>query len=122
MGNNLEDKGDEIVSVNASEMARNARRLAPVDFGKLVQSISRKKLGYLRYGVTAGVKYAAYVEFGTGGLVSVPEELREIAARFKGRGIRRINMRPQPFMWPALQIQRDILLDDIRDLIRRETK
>ena len=115
----LPDNVDKVVQANASEMAQTARRLAPIDKGKLRQSIRKTKTGELEAKVTAGVRYAAYQEFGTGGLVSVPEELKDIAIQFKGRGVKKINMRPQPFMYPALVLQRPQLIDDLEKLLNK---
>jgi len=51
-----------------------------------------------------GVNYAPYIEFGTGGLVSIPAGLEEEAIVFKGAGLRKINMRAQPFFFrPAFE-------------------
>ncbi len=113
---------DKIVQANASEMAQTARRLAPIDKGTLRQSIRKRKIAEFQAKVTAGVPYAAYQEFGTGGLVDVPPELQEIALQFKGKGIKRIDMRPQPFMWPALKLQEPIFEDDIRKYLQKRFK
>ena len=45
--------------------------------------------------------YSAYHEFGTGRLVSIPDGWEEMAAQFKGKGIREVNIMPRPFMRPA---------------------
>lgn len=119
-GSKLPEKIGVVVQANANEMAQTARRLAPIDKGKLRQSIRKTKVNDLEAKVTAGVKYAAYQEFGTGGLVDVPPELEDIAIKFKGRGIRRIDMRPQPFMYPALTLQRPKLLEDLEKLLDKE--
>ncbi len=115
---------DKIVQANGSEMAQTARRLAPVDTGKLRQSIRKESTTNKEEGpsvsVTAGVKYAPFIEFGTGGLVQVPKELQEIAIRFKGRGVKRIDLRPQPFMWPALILQRRQLTADIDKYLKKK--
>ena len=111
---------DKVVQANASEMAQTARRLAPIDTGKLRQSIRKQKTGELEARVTAGVPYAPYMEFGTGGLVEVPAELQDIAIRFKGAGVRRINLRPQPFMYPALKLQEPQLIKDMEKAIAKK--
>lgn len=45
--------------------------------------------------------YAAYVEFGTGTLVDVPEGLEEYAIQYKGKGIKQVNLPARPFLYPA---------------------
>lgn len=53
---------------------------------------------------TVQAKYAPYVEFGTGNLfVSTGEEFwDEIAKQFKGRGLRRVNLPPRPYLRPSV--------------------
>jgi len=83
-----------VIEINAKQIAA-----AHVDNGTL-------KAGN-RYDITRSlnkvlfnkVEYAPYQEFGTGGLVSIPDGLRDEASIFKGRGIREVNMRPQPFFY-----------------------
>jgi len=53
--------------------------------GKLSGGMFAEKVGPLRYSVGNNVFYAPYIEFGTGGKVSVPEQLREEAAKIKAR-------------------------------------
>jgi len=89
----------------ASEIELDAKLLAPVDTGKLRQSIKKTEITPLRWSIAANATgiapYAPYIEFGTGGLVDVPPELAEIAIQFKGKGIRKINLPPRPYMYPA---------------------
>ena len=122
--NDLEKDLDKYVEAEVAAAARYtagvAKGFAPVDTGKLQQSISYAKEGPLTYKVYASVPYAAYVEFGTGGLVQVPPELQEIAIKFKGRGVKKINLRPQPYMFPALQYGRIELLERLEDLLQKE--
>ena len=92
----------EVTKIKAQEIENRAKTLAPVDDGTLRQSIrAEKQESPLDYTVTAYAPYAAYQEFGTGGLVNIPEGWQDMASRFKGRGIRQINMNAQPFMYPA---------------------
>ncbi len=92
---------EQITSIKAKEIEAEAKRLAPVDKGFLRQNIVRQQLGELSHQIIAFAPYAAYQEFGTGRLISIPSELTELAAKFKGKGIKQINMRPQPFMYPS---------------------
>jgi len=65
------------------------------------------------------VDYGPYVEFGTGNLVDVPQGLKEFALQFKGQGIREVNLKPQPFLFPAVEEERPKFLDKIRKILRR---
>jgi hypothetical protein len=66
--------------------------------------------------------YSAYVEFGTGGLVNVPLELKQYALRFKGKGVKQINMQPQPYLYPAFVKGRKQYEKDLKTLLNRLTK
>jgi HK97 gp10 family phage protein len=69
----------------AIQIENDAKKLAPKNFGKLAQSISRKKVKDLLYKVTVNEFYGAYMEFGTGAKVVVPVEFQEMANSFKGQ-------------------------------------
>lgn len=126
LGKNLDNEVENIVEDNAREMERKAWRFAPIDTGKLRQSIRAYKVGDLTWRVGANTTglapYAPYIEFGTGGLVSVPAELRDVAIKFKGRGVKKINLRPRPYLYPAFVAQRRQYLEDLEALLERETK
>lgn len=73
---------------------------APVDLGVLRGSIKSDVDG-LEGVVYTNVHYAPYLEFGTGGLVDVPEGLESYAIQFKGQGIKQVNLMPRPYLYPA---------------------
>lgn len=78
---------DEI-SASALNIQSGAKRLAPVNFGQLRNSIYLKEQKVEKgivFTVGAKASYAAYVEFGTGGKVSIPAGFEELAGSFKGR-------------------------------------
>ncbi len=68
----------------AFQIEGDAKKLAPKNFGKLAQSISKRKVNALTQAVTVNEYYGAYMEFGTGSKVRVPAEFAEMAAQFKG--------------------------------------
>lgn len=73
------------IKASAINIQANARKRAPKNFGKLAQSIHTKSEG-LTSDVIVGVSYGAYMEFGTGGKVSIPAGFSDFAAQFKGKG------------------------------------
>ena len=110
----FKDKADKEIDIitksNAQEIVLDAKQNAPenktkqktpVDLGFLRNNIFSKKQEEMNYAVIARAKYSAYMEFGTGGLVDVPDELKELAILFKGKGVKQIDLRPQPFLYPA---------------------
>ena len=106
----IDDFGDDaqilavaITNVTADGMVTDAKLKAPVDLGQLRLSIGHTtaRVGYNKSFFFANAPYSAYVEFGTGGRVSIPKGFEELASRYKGKGIRQIDIKPQPFFIPA---------------------
>ena len=130
---NLRKYGKEAekeIEAATEEAARNielyAASNAPANFGTLRQSIRASSIAPMRWRVRADdtglAPYAAYVEFGTGGLVQVPEELREQALLFKGKGIKKINLRARPYLYPALIRGRKEYLTALKKLLKEYGK
>lgn len=123
--NDLPNKSERdisrIVQNRARRVERDAKIRAPKDFGVLARSITTfETADPLTYKVAALAKYAPYMEFGTGGLVSVPPEMQQIASQFKGRGLKRIDIRPRPYLYPALRGQRKEFIKDIEKYIEKK--
>jgi HK97 gp10 family phage protein len=91
----------EVVFDEATRLVEVAKLKAPVDFGTLRNSINWEKVDDLDYNVGTKIPYAPFMEFGTGGLVDIPRGWEGMAEPFKGKGIRQVNLNPQPFMYPA---------------------
>jgi HK97 gp10 family phage protein len=72
------------LSATSFTIEKQAKRNAPVNMGTLRQSIHATSKDKLTHYVEVGASYGAYVEFGTGGKVSVPAGYEEYAATFKG--------------------------------------
>lgn len=111
-----QDVSDEM-NASALTIASNAKRLAPVDMGFLRNSIGiEPSANGLTYEVEAKAKYAAYIEFGTGGKVDVPAGYEDLAVRFKGKGLRQVNIRPQPFLVPSFETEKSKLLQRLKKM------
>jgi hypothetical protein len=109
----------------ARNIEKYAKQSAPANFGKLGQSIKAVQESPLNWTVEAGgviAPYAPFVEFGTGGLVNVPTELKEQAIKFKGRGIKQINLRARPFLYPALIRGREEYLTKLKKVLDKYGK
>jgi Bacteriophage protein of unknown function (DUF646). len=76
---------------SAMQIEGDAKQRAPANFGKLRQSISRRKIKPSKWAVTVNEYYGAYMEFGTGTKVNVPNEFKDMANSFRGQ--RRGNFR-----------------------------
>lgn len=115
-------KMEDATELTAREIELKAKTLAPTDLGKLGQSIRAEKITAKKWKIGAGgliAPHAPFVEFGTGGMVSVPEEWKEIAIKFKGQGIKQVNLRAQPYMYPAYVEGRKKYLERLKAIIRR---
>jgi len=117
-----------ITKLTAQDIEGNAKINAPVNKdpkiagGGLRQSIHAARVRDLIYEVKVGVNYGAYMEFGTGKLVDVPPELKSIARQFIGKGVKKINLRPQPYLYPAWKAGRRQYLIDLKKSIKHLTK
>ena len=110
------------MEVNASALAiqSKAKRDVVVDNGTLRNSIQLKEVNIgnkIVYTVGSALKYAPYVEFGTGGEVNVPAGYESFAIQFKGKGIRKINLRARPYLIPAFETEIPILRKNIKNVI-----
>jgi|APGre2960657423_1045063.scaffolds.fasta_scaffold00812_9 HK97 gp10 family phage protein len=114
------------MEVNASALAIQSKARRSVasnstDKGRLVGSIQLKEVNTgdkIMYTVGSRLKYAPYVEFGTGGTVNVPAGYEDFAIQFKGKGIRKINLRPRPYLIPAFESEIPILRKNIQNVIK----
>lgn len=95
---------DRELAATGELMATSAKNMVAVDTGRLRNSISLKKDQFLSYYLVAQTNYAAYVEFGTGNGFIPPEtkEWSELASKFKGKGIRQVNLPARPYMRPSI--------------------
>ena len=78
----------DVVNESALKIQADAKKLAPVNLGTLRNSIYLKEFaerGGFVFTVGASASYAPYVEFGTGGKVSVPNGYADYALQFKGK-------------------------------------
>ena len=110
----------DITKITAQEIELTAKSYAPVDNGTLRQSIiAEQQESPLHYRITAYMPYSAYQEFGTGGKVIIPEGWSAKAKQFIGKGLRKINLTPQPFMYPAFIRGRGIFNKEIKEALKR---
>jgi HK97 gp10 family phage protein len=111
-----QDIGNEIKASSLTIMS-NAKRLAPIDLGFLRGQISYEPISDLTYEVQAKAKYSAYIEFGTGGEVRIPAGYEDLAILFKGKGLRTINIRPQPFLIPSYETEKPKLIQRLKKML-----
>ena len=99
-----QDKIKLAVATVSNDILNEAKSNAPVDLTNLVKSGRAEPIdGGLGGKITFSIKYAPYVEFGTGGLVVVPSGWEDFAMQFKGAGVRTVNLRARPYLLPAFE-------------------
>jgi hypothetical protein len=105
-GNDANRLAVAVTNSTAEGIVSDAKQKVVVDLGQLRQSIGKTNasVGNNRSFIFASAPYAAYVEFGTGGAVSVPKGFEKIAIKFKGKGVKGINLRPRPYLIPSYLI------------------
>ena len=111
------------MEVNASALAiqSKARRAVAVDKGFLRNSIQLKEINKgdkIMYTVGSALKYAPYIEFGTGGEVTVPAGYEDFALQFKGKKGVKINLRARPYLIPSFESEIPILRKNIQNVIK----
>jgi HK97 gp10 family phage protein len=124
-GKEAEKDIEGVTELVARNIEKNAKNYAPANFGKLGQSIQTVKDNPLNWKIEAGgviAPYAPFVEFGTGGLVNVPNELKDQAIKFKGKGIKQVNLRPRPYLYPALLQGRTEYLEKLKKVLEKYGK
>lgn len=117
----------------AINIDRNAKLRAPVNTlvgaGGVLRSgqYFEKRKGGLNYLIGNRVKYAPYQEFGTGRRVSLVELVKagypsSYALQFKGKGIREVNIQPQPFLFPSVNEEVPKTYKRLRETFKRHGK
>ena len=122
---------DELL-VAATEIRTQARFSAPVNKivglgGDLRRSIIVQKKDNLLYNISALAKYAPYVEFGTGTKVNLKYLIdaglpESYALQFKGKGVKKVNISPQPYLFPAFINGRIHFLSNLKTALKQLKK
>jgi HK97 gp10 family phage protein len=76
---------DGELQASLNKMEKDAKRMAPANFGELRNSIGNEKESKLRYSLFATAWHAPYVEFGTRAKADVPKELDAIGKAIQKR-------------------------------------
>jgi len=113
---------DAEMAASVEEMATKSKQRAPVDTGLLRNSITSKKDNLLSYRLKSNVRYAAYVEFGTGPfakqyLPQLEEDWQKYAALFKSKK-RDGNTPAQPFFYPSVREVFPIMIKRMENIIK----
>lgn len=79
-----------VLTANAEDIVRNAKRAAPADMGQIRQGISADNSNLLKKVITSHAPYSAYMEFGTGRyaakyVATLPPTYQAFASQFRGK-------------------------------------
>lgn len=120
---NLIEALDAEMGASVEQMATEAKRLAPVDTGRLRGIIKSEKdpNKKLSYNLTARVNYAPYVEFGTGPYAKdyvpqLPPDWQEYAKDFRTR--KPGHTRQQPFFYPSVNKVFPVMIQRMENIIK----
>ena len=108
----------------AQGMVTAAQLRAVVDKNQLRSSIG-KTLATLESNRSiffSNAPYSAYVEFGTGSGVRIPNGFSYLAAPYKGKGIRRRDYGPKPFFIPSYLEGIQQYPKDLRKVLEVQTR
>ena len=120
--NVIEEQIVDTGTLIANEAKSNARGKGIFDNGQLVQGIFFEPINKFFGRVRSTMFYSPYHEFGTGGLVDVPPEWYDVAIQFKGKGIKQVNIRPRPFMYPAFIKGRSVYFKNMKKALKELIK
>jgi len=98
-----------------------AKRLCPVDTGRLKSSITHMWRGGDEVVVGTNVKYASYVEFGTRPHMIFPREKKALywdGAEHPVKHVYHPGTKPQPFLRPAYEKYRKMIPKLIKEELR----
>ena len=121
--NNLADEAEieKALGKACALVERSAKEKAPKDNGELRRSITSKVENNEGI-VFTPLKYAPYVEFGTGlfaeegGRKDVPWNYQDDEGNWHSTS----GQRPQPYMRPALHENREQILETLREAVRND--
>lgn len=113
----LQEEVQEEINDFSRRVVAKAKNRVPKDTGRLGQAIQANPLD-LGVVIEANIKYAAYVEFGTGSFVKVPAGLEDYAIQFKGKGIKKVNLPARPFLFNSFFEEQKSLIDNLKKVIQ----
>lgn len=97
--------GVAVTNLTAENIVNKAKLLSPVNKEIGVGGQLRRSNSYTKAKVPQNTAivfnnapYAAYQNFGTGGLVDIPKGFEEIAAQFRGKGVKQVNIPATGFL------------------------
>lgn len=113
----MADNIDKSMQKSILDINNLQKSYTPVDNNVLRQGNRFYSKGVMNWEVYNDVEYAPYVEFGTGGLVSVPPGLEDVAIQFKGKGIAKVNLPARPFFFRAFFEKQKELINGVKEAL-----
>jgi hypothetical protein len=115
------DKMNDLIDAELDAFCQDVNKVqksrTPIDNGVLVKANDINISKPLYKEIFNNIKYAPYIEFGTGGEVKVPKGLEKIAEQFKGKDKRVVNIQPHPFFFPPFFEQKKELIKQLKKIV-----
>jgi hypothetical protein len=105
------------MNASALTIEKDAKRLAPANFGKLRQSIKHNIGEPLMKSVYSELGYAPYVEFGTKSK-AMTNPIHKGFSAYAAQFILKNGIKPQPFLIPAYLNEKPKLIKRIVELLK----
>lgn len=124
MGVDTEPILERALERGAKKLQAFIKPITPVDEGTLRNSISVEKSGHLTYQIGTNLKYAAFVEYGTGKLgdPSIPHTEKESWVYYSEKLQRFVTTHGQPaqhFMHNGFMSGKDTALNEVKREVHR---
>lgn len=116
----------EVLAESGQIIKTNTQKNVPIDTGNAADSVEViSQQGGLVVQVVAGgpkAPYFPYLEFGTGAFVEIPEGWGVIAEKYRGAGIKEVNLPARPSLIPAFNQEARALRAKLRKAVKDANK
>ena len=120
------EQGEKDFAEQTQNAAQNIRARALIEVPRrdknLANNIFYDKVNRFVYKIFVNLNnapYGPFVEFGTGGLVDIPKGWERLAATFKGKGIKKINLPARPYLYPAFRDGSTQYVRDLKSILKQ---
>jgi len=116
------EKLQNLVARSGELITRRAKMDAPVNRkkgagGRLRSSITPSySSDKLTFTIEVNANYGPYMEFGTGKFVRILPGYTDIASEFRGKGIRRVNLNAQPYLFDNFERVNKAFLAELKKM------
>ena len=111
------EKLQNLVARSGQLIDMQAKLDAPVNTGRLRTSITPSySSDKLTFTIEVNANYGPYMEFGTGKMVRILPGYADIASQFRGKGIRRVNLKAKPYLFDNFERVNKAFLAELKKM------